>query len=209
MISDNKKGNPYHDEDGKFTSGSGVGGSANPKSQKNEQFEFDVVTLDNDFLGTVQAGSEIEAFELASQKYPGYGDELDVLKVETKDKLEEMGFGPNEENENDSWLKEIDRDIQEQEFSRKQDIDKLTQAGFSVDTNYSGGNTYSFSNSQGKRSSIHLGSKPEGYYIATINGQDFAYRNLDDAIDRTTYKSGKSPYEGSMSWNGRTWEDAQ
>ena len=85
----------------------------------------------------------------------------------------------------------------------------LLDAGFQVDDTYSGGDTYFYDDFDGpwSRSTINL-RRPKGSnrFTATIRGNSFAYPDLAMAIDRAKYISGKSPYDGSLKWNGRDWE---
>ncbi len=64
-----------------------IPGKEEPKAK------FTVETLGGEVLGEVEASSEEEAFELASQQFPGLGDELTVTNQEAEGKLGQMGFG--------------------------------------------------------------------------------------------------------------------
>lgn len=119
LKSNNTQGNPYHDEEGKFTSkgGEGTGGkSSDPlmdlfgslgKSMRDSEAEekeamklfgikneekpekklWDVGTLDGEvFDKPIEAESEEEAYKIAEQLYPGYGDELTVSSNEEEEK---------------------------------------------------------------------------------------------------------------------------
>ena len=105
-------------------------------------------------------------------------------------------------------IEKIKNDIQEWENPTDEERQQLLKAGFVVDDGYTGGNTYRIeTDTPWKYNTVNLG-RPRGqkYYTATINGQGFAYPDLATAIDRAKYISGKSPYNGSLKWNGRNWE---
>lgn len=97
----------------------------------------------------------------------------------------------------------------EWEKPSQEDIDKLLAAGFTLDDTYSGGSIYFYDDKDGpwSRNTINL-SYPKGKkrYYSVIRGQSFAYPDLDTAIDRAKYISGKSPFNGSLKWNGRDFE---
>ena len=61
--------------------------------------KFNIGTLDGEVLGEpIEATSEEEAYKIAEQMYPGYGDELSVDELEdTEDKLGKMGFEGDED----------------------------------------------------------------------------------------------------------------
>ena len=80
------------------------------------------------------------------------------------------------------------------------DRKKLTKAGFSIDDTYSGGDTYEiYDKDTGRFNSITLSDNGK-YYYAVVNGTVYYYKDLDTAIDRATYKSGKAPYQDAIGW---------
>ena len=89
------------------------------------------------------------------------------------------------------------------EFSyegKENDIKKLKQAGFNVDSGYSSGNTFEiFDKDTGDYNKINIGKNGK-YFSAVISGTVYTYKDLETAIDRATYKSGKAPSQGAIGW---------
>ncbi len=84
-------------------------------------------------------------------------------------------------------------------------IDKLEKAGFKKDKNYSGGRTYEiFDKDTGNYNSISV-SEDGKMFVATINRQVYTYDDLETAIDRATYKSGKTPYDKAIGWENGSY----
>lgn len=96
----------------------------------------------------------------------------------------------------------IDNDLtgkKEEAFS------KLEKAGFKKDKNYSGGRTYEiFDKHTGNYNSISV-SEDGKMFVATINRQVYTYDDLETAIDRATYKSGKAPYDKAIGWENGSY----
>ena len=91
-------------------------------------------------------------------------------------------------------------------YVKDNDRKKLTKAGFSLDDTYSGGDTYEiYDKDTGRNNSISLSGDGK-YYYATINGTVYYYKDLDTAIDRATYKSGKAPSNGAIGWENGSYD---
>ena len=92
-------------------------------------------------------------------------------------------------------------------YGTDEEKQKLLNAGFKQDPNYSAGATFKIDDDTPLGwNSIDLSRRPNQKYVtAFINGQQFAYPDLDTAIARATRKDGLSPYDGSLKWNGREW----
>ena len=79
-------------------------------------------------------------------------------------------------------------------------IDKLEKAGFVKDTSYSGGRTYKiYDKDTGNWNKISF-SEDGKLFGTTINKGVYGYADLDTAIDRATYKSGKAPSDKAIGW---------
>lgn len=85
-------------------------------------------------------------------------------------------------------------------------IDKLEKAGFKKDTSYSGGRTYKiYDKETGNWNSISF-SEDGKLFGTTINKGVYGYADLDTAIDRATYKSGKAPSNNAIGWETGTYD---
>lgn len=94
-------------------------------------------------------------------------------------------------------------------YVKDNDRKKLTKAGFTLDDTYSGGDTYEiYDKDTGRYNSISL-SDDGKYYYTTINGTVYYYEDLDTAIDRATYKSGKAPSNGAIGWEDGAYDNAR
>ena len=86
-------------------------------------------------------------------------------------------------------------------------VDKLEKAGFEKDTSYSGGRTYKiYDKNTGNWNSISF-SEDGKLFATTINRGGFDYDDLDIAIDRATYKSGKAPSDKAIGWETGAYND--
>jgi hypothetical protein len=92
-------------------------------------------------------------------------------------------------------------------YIKDNDRKKLTKAGFSIDDTYSGGDTYEIYDKDTKRNNSISLSDNGKYYYTTINGTVYYYEDLDTAIDRATYKSGKAPSNGAIGWENGAYDN--
>lgn len=94
-------------------------------------------------------------------------------------------------------------------YVKDNDRKKLTKAGFNIDDSYSGGDTYEiYDKDTGRYNSISLSGDGK-YYYTTINGTVYYYEDLDTAIDRATYKSGKAPSNGAIGWENDSYDSTR
>lgn len=92
-------------------------------------------------------------------------------------------------------------------YVKDNDRKKLAKAGFTLDDTYSGGDTYEiYDKDTGRNNSISLSDNGK-YYYTTINGTVYYYEDLDTAIDRATYKSGKAPSNSAIGWENGSYDN--
>ena len=114
------------------------------------------------------------------------------------------GYDPSKINEHEKKFNDLGP-----VYVKDNDRKKLTKAGFTLDDTYSGGDTYEiYDKDTGRNNSISLSANGK-YYYTTINGTVYYYEDLDTAIDRATYKSGKAPSNGAIGWENDSYDSAR
>ena len=88
---------------------------------------------------------------------------------------------------------------------RQKIIDKLEKAGARKDTNFTGGTSYEIYDKDLKKWNKISFSEDGKMFTTTINGGVYTYDDLDTAIDRATYKSGKAPSDKAIGWETGTY----
>lgn len=110
----------------------------------------------------------------------------------------------------ESWEKDFSPEEvkkMKNEYSGKEEhIKKLKDAGFRVDEGYKAGNTYKIDGKNfGDEASISIGEDGK-YFRVTTNGGSYTYKDLDTAIDRAKYISGKAPSEDAVGWETGSYD---
>ena len=112
--------------------------------------------------------------------------------------------------EHESWEKDFSpeevKKMKNEYPGKEEHIKKLKDAGFSVDEGYKAGNTFKIDGKDfGDKASISIGEDGK-YFIVTKNGGSYTYKDLDTAIDRAKYISGKAPSEDAIGWETGSYD---
>lgn len=112
---------------------------------------------------------------------------------DVKKKLGEKKEEPKQEEP--SEIKDKLNGKETAKVSKEQIVDKLTDAGFRKDAE----NTYKISK-DGKDVTISFTDNGKAFRTTTLSGTVYTYKDIDTAIDRATFKSGKKPSDGAVGW---------
>lgn len=106
----------------------------------------------------------------------------------------------------ESWEKDFSpeevKKMKNEYPGKEEHINKLKEAGFQVDNTYKAGNTFENIDSD---SSISIGEDGKYFRVKTVSGQIYTYKDLDTAIDRAKYISGKSPTQDAIGWENGSY----
>ena len=110
----------------------------------------------------------------------------------------------------ESWEKDFSpeevKKMKNEYPGKEEHIKKLKDAGFEVDEGYKAGNTFKIDGKDfGDEASISIGEDGK-YFRVTKNGGTYTYKDLDTAIDRAKYTSGKAPSEDAVGWETGSYD---